>query len=75
METSSQAIPLPLRLEGPPMIAGPALQAGHVGLAAEQAEEDERRKRGIGVADPAGLAGVVDPGEGVEQGGDGSRHP
>lgn len=28
-------------LEGPPMVAGPSLQAGHVGLAAEQAEEDQ----------------------------------
>jgi hypothetical protein len=27
------------------------------------------------VADAAGLAGVVDLGEGVEQRGDGSRHP
>ena len=57
------------------MVAGPALQAGHVGLSAEQAEEDEGQHGGVGVADAAGLAGVVDLGEGVEQRGDGSRHP
>ncbi len=57
------------------MIAGPALQAGHVGLAAEQAEEDQGQHRGVGVPDPAGLTGVVDLGEGIEQCGDGGRHP
>ena len=62
-------------LEGPPMVLGPSLQAGHVGLAAEQAEEGQRQHGGVGVADAPGLAGVVDLGEGVEQRREGSGHP
>jgi hypothetical protein len=55
-------------LEAPPMVLGPALQSGQVDLAAEQTEEGEGEHRAIRVANPPGLAGVVDLAEGVEQG-------
>lgn len=57
------------------MILGPSLQAGHVGLAAEQAQERWRQHGGVGMADAPGLAGVVDQAEGVEQRREGGDHP
>ena len=58
-----------------PMIRGPALEAGHVGLATEQSEERQGQEGRVRVADPPRLAGVVDPAKGVEQAGDRSSHP
>jgi hypothetical protein len=61
--------------EDPPMVGGPPLEAGEVGLAAEQAEERQGEDRGERVADASRLAGVVDPSEGVEQRREWSGHP
>jgi hypothetical protein len=62
-------------LEGSPMVFGPTLDAGQVGLAAEQAQKAKRQQGRIGVADSARLARVVDQGKGVAQGIDLSSHP
>lgn len=57
------------------MVAGPPLEGGEVGLAAEEAEEREGEDRSERVSHAPRLPGVVDLSEGVEQRRDGSSHP
>ena len=63
------------RFEDLPMIRGPALEAGHVGLSTEQSEERQGQKGMVRVADPASLPRVGDLAKGVEKAGDRWGHP
>ena len=57
------------------MVSGPPLEAGEVGLAAEEAEERQGEDRSERVTHAPRLTGVVNLSEGVEQRCNGSGHP
>lgn len=61
--------------EDPPVVGGPPLQAGEVGLSGEQSEERQGEDRRERMADPPPLTGIVNLGEGVEQRGKSCVHP
>ena len=62
-------------LEDPPMVVGPSLERGEIGLATEQTKEGQRQHRRERVTDAPWLTGVVDLAEGIEQRSDKSGHP